>query len=267
MNDDGLGDWRHWAVATLAKDMPPAYPGGPSHKTGARVFLTTVAREARGELVGFTMPSPTALALSISIQAAKKADILRGEITFQKQTSPYGAARGVPADQATRLYDFFEQCMITVTFSFNALEVFCNQTVADELKETYTRSSRRGQQELTAERVQRELSTEEKLANALPTILGTDSPRDEPVWSDFRRLKRARDSTIHMKASDAYARGEIDKESLFAEFFSMNSLMGFPIFAIEVIRFFNKPDQEERRWLRHARELAGILERARRPSG
>lgn len=266
MNDDGLGDWRHRAVTTLAEDVPPAYPGGPSHKAGTPVFLIAVTRDDRGELIGFTMPSPTALALSISIQAAKKADILKGEVTFQKETSPHGAARGVPSEQATRLYDFFEQCMITVTFSFNALEVFCNQTVADELKGTYMRSTRRRQQELTPDKVQRELSTEEKLATVLPAILGTDTPQDAPVWSDFRRLKRARDSTIHMKASDAYARGEIDKQSLFHEFFSMRSLMGFPIFAVEVIGFFNKPDQEEPRWLRLARELAGILERARRPA-
>lgn len=266
MNDDGLGDSRHWAATALAKDMPAAYPGGPSHKAGTPLFLSTLTRTVRGELIGFTMPSPTALGLSISIQASKKADILKGEITFQRQISPHGDSRGVPSEQATRLYDFFEQCMITVAFSFNALEVFCNQTVADELKGTYSRSAGRGQKKLTAERVQRELSTEEKLATVLPMILGTDTPRDALVWADFKRLKRARDSTIHMKAEDAYKRGEIERQSLFHEFFSMDSLMGYPIFAVEVIRFFNKADQEERRWLTYARELAGILESARRPS-
>ena len=72
--DDGLGDWRHWAVTTLAEDMPAAYPGGPSHKAGAPLYLSMDARNPKGERVGFTMPSPTALALSISIQSAKRAD-------------------------------------------------------------------------------------------------------------------------------------------------------------------------------------------------
>jgi len=32
MKDDGFGDWRIQAVTTLAKDVPAAYPGGPSIK-------------------------------------------------------------------------------------------------------------------------------------------------------------------------------------------------------------------------------------------
>ncbi len=107
MEDDGLGDWRHRGVTRLAQDVPPAFPGGPSHKTGAPVYVSALARGRRGDLVGFTAPSATALALSISIQAAKKADILREEITFRKETTFKGTARGVPPEQAPRLYDLF----------------------------------------------------------------------------------------------------------------------------------------------------------------
>ena len=120
---------------------------------------------------------------------------------------------------------------------------------------------------MTAEQVQRNLSTEEKLGTVLPMILNTESPRDAQAWSEFGRLKRARDSTIHMKPQDAYAGGKIDKQTLFHEFFSMPSLMGFPLFSLEVISFFSKPDKEESRWLTSARELANQLHRTTKPTG
>jgi len=44
MPDDDIGDWRIEAAATLAKDVPAAYPGGPSHKAGAHVYLSHVVK-------------------------------------------------------------------------------------------------------------------------------------------------------------------------------------------------------------------------------
>ncbi|MGI8926362.1 MAG: hypothetical protein ACR2HN_06915 [Tepidiformaceae bacterium] len=116
--DEGFSDWRHWAAARLAEDLPAAYPGGPSHKAGSALVVTSLTHDQRGELIGFTMPSPTALALDIAIQAAKKAEILREQLTLVRQVSPYGPVRAVPLEQSSTTYDFFEQCMLTVTFGF-----------------------------------------------------------------------------------------------------------------------------------------------------
>jgi len=259
MTDDGQGDWRHWASSTLAKDVPPAYPGGPSHKAGALVLLSTLTTEPDGRLIGFPMPSPTALALSLAISAAKEGNEIRSELTTVQVVSPDGWTRQVPPSEASKLYDYFERCMMTMTFSFNALEIFCNQTIADEIKGTYARTTHRGVVDMTPDKVQRELSTEEKLTAVLPTILGTANPKDDAlVWRDFLRLKRARDATIHMKASDAYIRGgKVDERTLFHEFFAMKSLVSFPIFAVGMIRFF-RPNLKERRWLREAIEMLGL---------
>lgn len=266
--DDGLGDWRHRVAVRLTKDVPAAFPGGPSHKAGAAVHTSTMTRAKNGQFVGFTLPSQTALALSIAIQAAKKADILKEELTYQDLTTPLGSAIGVSGERAASVYDFFEQCMIAVTFSFNALELFCNQTIADKLEGTYSRTSGKKSKSFTKDEAQRRLSTDEKLSAVLPSILAVETPRETSAWSEFRRLKRARDRTVHMKPSEAYPlfdRPSVDNQSVFSEFFSMSSLLGYPIFAIEVITYFNKPGEDERRWLRHARELAGVLKGAKRP--
>jgi hypothetical protein len=129
MNDDKLGDWRFEAVSTLAQDLPAAYPDGPSHKAGARVLLTTVTKNEKGEPVGFITPSATALALNIAITAAKKAQEVKPNVPYEKCPGPDGTVLTVPTEKSSALFDFFEQSMISVTFSFQALEAFCNHAI------------------------------------------------------------------------------------------------------------------------------------------
>ncbi len=70
---DGFGDWRIHTVLTLGEDMPPAYLGGPSHKTGAPMYLASVAKHREHRYLGFITPNPTAMALDIAYDASVKA--------------------------------------------------------------------------------------------------------------------------------------------------------------------------------------------------
>ena len=76
MKDDGFGDWRIQAVTTLAQDVPAAYPGGPSHKAGAPVYLVSAAKNDEHNSIGFVTPNHPALALNIALGASKKLIIL-----------------------------------------------------------------------------------------------------------------------------------------------------------------------------------------------
>ncbi len=253
-------DWRHWATATLASDVPPAFPGGPSHKAGARIYFATLTKDRFGRIIAFAMPSPTALALSISIRAARAAEQLRSELKFEKGFSPFGPSQSVPNDAIPQLYDFFEHCMQAVTFALNALEIFCNQTIADSLKDgaIYSRSTRKGKQELDATAAQRTPSLEEKLSDILPALLGIPSPRGMAAWSGFKLLQRVRNSTIHMKAEEAYKSDfSADNSTLFHEFFLLKSAMVFPLNAVEVLGTIQKVGQPEPSWLQAARRQAG----------
>ena len=44
---DGLGDWRIALATRLVKDVPAAYPGGPSHKAGAPVYVSSLTKHSR----------------------------------------------------------------------------------------------------------------------------------------------------------------------------------------------------------------------------
>jgi len=251
MKNDGLGDWRIQAATRLAKDVPPAYSGGPSHKAGAPVYLTTVTRDSKGGNIGFITPSPTALALNIAASAGKKAMDLRRTLAFKNVVTPYGSGKSVANENIPHLFNYFEQCMITTTFSFHALETFCNDIIANKLKGTYQLKKRKKSFEVSSDELQRIASTEEKLATVLPSILGLKSPKGKKVWQNFRELKRVRDTTMHLKSYDALNR-DIDEESLFYQFFRLE-VDKFPKFAFKLIEYFIVPQQSPR-WFELARE-------------
>lgn len=252
MKNNGLGDWRIQAATKLAKDIPAAYPGGPSHKTGTPVYLTTLTRDFEGNYIGFITPSPTALALSIAVNAGKQAINLRRALAFKDVVTPHGPGKSVADENTPHLFDYFEQCMITVAFSFQALETFCNDIIANKLSGTYQLKRRNNSLEVSADELQRIATTEEKLATVLPDVLGLKSPKGKKVWQNFRELKRVRDTTIHLKSRDVYNHGNIDKESLFYQFFKLK-VDKFPKFAFEMINYFTNSEQVPR-WFKLAQD-------------
>jgi hypothetical protein len=168
---DGLGDWRIQAVTHLAKDLPQAFPGGPSHKAGTPVYLTSVINSKEFGFFGFHTPSAAALSLDIALKAASRALQLRPEIISEEVIAPWGKGKQITIENLPTLYEYFQQCMIAVTFSFQALECFCNHSIARKMTGTITLARRRGDETLTAEEVERNISTEEKLATVLPRLL------------------------------------------------------------------------------------------------
>ena len=251
MKNNGLGDWRIQAATRLAKDVPAAYPGGPSHKAGSPVYLTTVSRDARGHCVGFITPSPTALALSLAASAGKRAVDLRATLALKDVVTPYGSGMSVAQENLPHLFNYFEQCMVAVSFSFQALETFCNDIIANKLEGTFQLRRRRRAEEVSSDELQRIAATEEKLAIVLPAILGLKSPKGRKVWQHFTELKRVRDATIHLKSYEALNR-DIDEESLFYQFFRLEADR-FPRVALDMIEYFIIPGQVPR-WFELARD-------------
>lgn len=112
------------------------------------------------------------------------------------------------------LYDYFQSCMIAITFSFQALEAFCNETITREVTGKYPLKRKKGHIQATAEKLQRNVSTEEKLGVTLPSILSRPSPKRSPLWEKFEKLKMMRDATVHMKQHEVYPR-ESQSKSFF----------------------------------------------------
>lgn len=244
MEDDGLGDWRYAAATRLAKDVPAAYPGGPSHKAGAAVYLSALVKTADGENIGFNAPSATAMALNVARKAALDAATIHSELEYRPVVTPDGPGKAVCPSSDSRLFDFFEQCMVSAVFSYHAVEVFCNHTIARELKEAIVVKRRGKRMSLSPSDLERQLSTEEKLSQVLPKVKDLPTPKGKAVWEPFKRLKEARDSTVHLKSNDQHT---VDRDSLFFQFLSRR-VDEYPEAAAAMIRYF-LPEGAPR-WLR-----------------
>jgi hypothetical protein len=138
--------------------------------------------------------------------------------------------------------------------SFQAIEIFANAIIGRKSTKNIVVNRKGGvEKNLTPIEAERELSTEEKLGQVLPNILGVSSPRGHRPWQSFKSLKEARDATVHLKSRDIYTRNDADRESLF--FYYLNhDAREYPGAAIKVISHFF-PEQLPR-WLRYAKEIA-----------
>jgi hypothetical protein len=143
--------------------------------------------------------------------------------------------------------------MISVVMSFQAIEVFANAVIGRRATKNIVVKRKGADRNLTPSEAERNLSTEEKIAQALPTIVGIPSPRGNRVWQAFKMLKVGRDATVHLKSHDAYTRNNVDRESLF--FYYLNhDVRKFPAAAIKVISHFWPNGLP--RWLQHAKEMS-----------
>lgn len=248
MTNEKFGDWRIAFVTTLAQDVPAAYPGGPSHRAGTPVYQSSVTKHPEHNTLGFITPSPVALALNLAFKGAQKAKKLQSALALENVATPQGSGKSVAKPNLPLLYDFFEMCMSTVVFSFQAVEVYSNHTISSYAKGPITVKRKDRWHEMTAEEVERQVSTVEKVSDILPKLLSVPTPKGKKPWEGFKKLKVARDSTIHLKSNDMSTKGFEDNDSLFFQFLNNDPTL-FPKAAFEIIDYFLVKEGEPR-WAR-----------------
>lgn len=245
MVNDGLGDWRIALATTLAEDVPPAFPGGLSHKKGTGVYLSTGYEHPEHGKLSFITPHPSALAFNIAFKYSKEAKKLRSRLTKIAVVAPDGSAQAIPMADIPFLYDYFELVMIVVTFSFQAIEAFLNNEIVHNAKGDIRVNRRNKWITYTPLEAERKLSTEEKAAIVLPEILGISTPKGKIPWEGFKTLKTARDSTIHIKNKDIHQLSE--SENLFFNLLIDDPEL-YPKYAYQLIEWFFK-GRKPPRWV------------------
>lgn len=251
MPNDEFGDWRIEVALTLGQDIPPAYPGGPSHKAGAPVYLSRLVKSKHFGMLGFVSPHPVALALNIALNALQQSIATLSKLQIQGSVTPFGDGKMIPYKLLPQFFEFLESCMITVTFSFQSIETFSNYII-EQNKDKKIEIKKKGELSIfTYEEAIRRLSTEEKISKVLPCLLRTASPAGNKIWAHFLQLKEARDSTIHWKESEGDNQVEVD--SLYHHFLNTN-LSTHILTAYEVINYFT-PESEQPRWWREYKIL------------
>lgn len=244
---DGLGDWRFESVSTVAEDSPYA-------PAGSAVRLMNQAKHKQYRYLSFVTPSPTALALNVALRSAVMAEVMRPRFATTEMRTHTGERGFMVRDECLAdLYYFFEQAMITATMSFQALELFANAIIGRRATGKVRVKRKQGEIELSPAQAERQLSTEEKFGQVLPSVLNVPSPVGNRTWQRFKRLKSSRDSTVHLKSVDMFTRNQVDRESLFFHFLNTDC-REYPGDAIKVIAHY-LPGNKKPRWLRHAEML------------
>ena len=237
MKHTDVVDWRVWKAAEVAANARPIHPNGTAIRAGDQIYIITRLKKSFLGDVAFITPSPVLLALDASIRAAKEAIELRSGLRVEATAQPRQPP-DVPPRQLPALNRFFEQAMIAVTFSYQALEAFANEIITNELKGTTTLNRSGKSVEWNASEIERRATTEEKLGVVLPRLLKKTSPKGLAVWQELKRLKELRDATIHLKNVDQYVRGRPDDQTLYFRLLGADPL-SFPRGAIAMLKYFN----------------------------
>lgn len=249
MKAEELVDWRV-AKAARVQQVHNQPPGG-NIEPGDIAYLNTLTRDSRLGLVNFITPSPAALALSVAIKSAKQAVELRRSVSFDL-AAPGARERFATPEELPRLFDYFEQCMIAVVFSFQSLELFSNQVISDFLQGTFPLERKGTTTECSPAEVERLASTDEKLSLVLPHLLSVQTPKGRKPWDEFRKLKGIRDATVHLKSADHYVRGRVDTDTVYHQFLNTVATT-FPRQALVMMRHF--VSGESASWLDAAEKL------------
>lgn len=257
-------DWRTAVHARVAKNDPP--DPNPEFEPGSLVVVVNIGMAHRGGFASFPQPSASAMALNIASQAAERAMHLQPQISFDEVPKGFGEQRlvTVTADTLPILFDYFEQCMLASTFSFQALEAYCNIVIDSHVRDTYPwpdgRPERKGQmQAMTSGELEFYVSTKDKLKTLLPKLLDMKSPKDKVVWQAFKRLQRLRNDTVHINGANQTTRseqGEIPETTLFMGFINA-TVTDWPKDAVNMINYFDRRS-EQWPWLQHELDRHGI---------
>lgn len=200
-------DKRIRTIVQIARAVPATPQGAPEHAAGSLGVGTTMGRNAEKQLVSIPTPSAVALPLVLAIKSSKQAHELRERWRqFERppsSPSPFGPVTSVDLNEISILYDYFEHCMVVITFSFQAVEAYCNEVIGWYQTDSFTYKRGNTFRELSPREQERQLSTTDKLSLILPSVLDRKNPSGTKIWSDFIELKRWRDSSVHPKSFDA----------------------------------------------------------------
>jgi len=257
--DGDAVDWRVRVVSRLGNDLPGTAEGAPPHKAGALIVQSTPGRDAKGRNVGFITPSAIALALDLAIKGAGRARELQAQLDQSEVVTPFGPGTSITHESTPFLYDYLQQCMTVLAFSFQALEAFCNETISAKVSGTFPLERRKVITHVTADELERQATTEEKLGTILPKLLGVATPKGSRVWNDFVDLKRTRDATIHIKSHDSNPKvtqpSDLDDATLFHRFLHAD-VAQWARAAVAMLDYFAAADPP--RWLMPAKKALGM---------
>lgn len=239
-----LGDWRcattFWVTGVV---------GGPTIENQAAHQVTTLRTPARHTT--FVTPSATALHLNSGWRLARQAVDAKARLRWRiGSVIPGVQDEQSTIEEATDLFDFFELAMSSAMSSYAAVEAFCNSVVVEKSKGPFTLKRRNGVETMSAEEVERMVSTDEKLKRIVPGLLGCPTPSGKAIWQRYVALKGIRDSVTHFKRKDLARHANESHEPTALQDLLNADPFTYPETAMAVIEYFYK-DGLTPRWMKH----------------
>lgn len=106
----------------------------------------------------------------------------------------------VQPESLSKLYDYFESIQSCIIMIYSAIEALCNVAIPDTY--SLTKKNNKGITEIWDKaNIEKWTPTEEKAGKIVPELLGIESPKSQPFWENFKKLKKIRDEIIHQKQS------------------------------------------------------------------
>ncbi len=163
-------------------------------------YNTGIAMLVKAEKIGkksqvdFGLPSGPALFLNL---ARKSYNSIKG---LNPLTMFYKWQNGIVPINNSQLFNYFENFISHVVFSFTAIEAFTNEAIPREYKFS---NSKNGQTKILSKaEIERSINLDTKLHLVLPDALCISSPKGKKLWQNYRQLKKIRDRIIHLKTVD-----------------------------------------------------------------
>jgi len=199
------GDWRLQAHSTITQPyMDPNT--GHVFPVGSEVMLHSIVKWGSERLLSLAVPNAVALFLNLSREAFNRSSKLLGD-EDRLDTKGKVTIFLEPRDAI----DWIEGRVASVVFACAALEAFANEMLPEDFVFNAVRNDQRCTESYSKPQIERFLPLDTKLGKVLPCALACPSPREEKLWEKYKRLRKMRDRTVHMKSADRLDSGpEVD---------------------------------------------------------
>ncbi len=173
----------------------------------------TLQRSEMFEITGVEIkfPTPNNVSLFANIanrekQQAKNihSSLIMKDIKIKKNIN-------IENEDIKKLYNYLEHIQTSIIAIYTALESFANIAIPNDY--THTFKNNKGiieSYDKTA--IERWLKTSEKIADLLPAILNSSSPKELQSWSNFKELENIRNEIIHQKTERANSSRDINSK-------------------------------------------------------
>jgi len=194
-------DWRIYQAEIVPKNL---FPEEDKSAQGEEIVTVAgfsyIGSKFEKFVIGFTIPSITAMMLNISHQSWLEAEnILERHKPFKRGTN---TALYIPEEKFKDFFNSMEKRMQSYIFACSAIEHFANMSIPADYEYLKTNKAGEGFKVYKKVDIERYISLDKKLSIILPLIYKIESFVSEPLWQEYLQLKNVRDSLIHFKSKD-----------------------------------------------------------------